>query len=114
MLKKSLAGVGLTVAAIAGSITPAMAIGDSDGLANSLQGAGGTNMTGTWGDDSPNFHFLDNPNICVPEIHNIGVGVLGVAVPVEVPALSGQSKQYCSVGETVQGSGDHGISHVIG
>jgi hypothetical protein len=114
MLKKALAGAGVAIAAVASMTAPASAIGDSDGSTGSVQGAGGTNVTGTWGDNSPNFHFLDNPNICLPEVHNIAVGVLGVAVPVEVPVLNSQPKQYCAVGQGTQGVGDSGVSHVIG
>jgi len=114
MVKKVLAAAGLAASAVAVAAAPASAIGNSDGTTSSLQGAGGTNVTGTWGDNSPNFHFLDNPNICLPEIHNIGVAVLGVAVPVEVPIASTQPVQYCSVGQTTQGTGDSGVSHLVG
>ncbi|WP_051940220.1 hypothetical protein [Phaeacidiphilus oryzae] len=114
MVKKVLAAAGVAATAVAMAAAPASAIGDHDGSTNSLQGAGGTNMTGTWGNNSPNFHFLDNPNICLPEIHNIAVAVAGVAVPVEVPVASTQPKQYCSVGNTTQGNGDGGVSHLIG
>ena len=114
MLKKALATAGAVVAAVAAMTAPASAIGDSDGSTGSLQGAGGTNVTGTWGDNSPNFHFLDNPNICLPEVHNIAVGVLGVAVPVEVPVLNSQPKQYCAIGQGTQSTGDGGVGHVIG
>ncbi|MER8185567.1 rodlet layer protein [Kitasatospora sp. NPDC094015] len=114
MLKKTFASVGLAAAALAAIATPASAIGDADGSAASIQGNGGTNSTGTYGNHSPNFHFLDNPNICLPEIHNIGVGVLGVAVPVEVAALNNQPKQTCVVGQSTLGSGDGGVSHLVG
>ncbi|WP_035847962.1 hypothetical protein [Kitasatospora azatica] len=114
MIKKTLAAVGLVAAAVASSTVPAVAIGDSDGSGASVQGNGGTNVTGTWGDHSPNFHFLDNPNICLPEIHNIGVGVLGVAVPVEVPIANSGGKQYCTQGQGTQSHGDGGVSHLVG
>jgi len=114
MLKKTFASVGLAAAALAAVSTPAVAIGNADGSAGSIQGNGGTNASGTWGNHSPNFHFADNPNICLPEIHNIGVAVLGVAVPVEVDALNNQPKQTCVVGEGTIGSGDGGVSHLVG
>ncbi|MEY9962116.1 ABC-type amino acid transport substrate-binding protein [Streptacidiphilus sp. MAP12-16] len=114
MFKQALAAAGVAAAALAMTSAPASAISDSDGSTMSAQGAGGTNVTGTWGDHSPNFHFLDNPNICLPEVHNIAVAVLGVAVPVEVPVLNSQPKQYCAVGQSTQGTGDSGVSHVIG
>jgi hypothetical protein len=114
MLKKALASAGLCAVAIAMTSAPASAIGDSNGSTLSGQGNGGTNSTGTWGNDSPNFHFLDNPNICLPEIHNVGVAVLGVAVPVEVPVANSQPQQYCSVGQGTQGHGDAGVSHLVG
>ncbi|GAA3045277.1 hypothetical protein GCM10020229_65660 [Kitasatospora albolonga] len=114
MLQKTFAAVGLAAAAMAAGTVPASAIGNADGGAAGLSGHGGTNATGTWGDHSPNFHVLDNPNICLPEVHNIAVGVLGVAVPVEVDALSNQPKQTCVVGPGTQGSGDGGVSHLVG
>ncbi|MGF1427344.1 rodlet layer protein [Kitasatospora sp. LaBMicrA B282] len=114
MLKKSLAAAGMAAAALAMTAAPALAIGDSDGSAASVQGSGGTNATGTVGDKSPNFHTLDNPNICLPEVHNIAVAVIGVAVPVEVPVLNNQPKQICNVGQNTQSSGDSGVSHLIG
>ncbi|WP_380278484.1 rodlet layer protein [Kitasatospora purpeofusca] len=114
MIKKSLAAAGLAAAAIAMSAGSAGAIADSDGAAVSAQGNGGTNQTGTHGDHSPNFHTLDNANICLPEIHNVAVGVLGIAVPVEVPILNSTPKQICNVGQNTQSSGDAGVSHLIG
>ncbi|GAA1401205.1 hypothetical protein GCM10009639_43210 [Kitasatospora putterlickiae] len=114
MIKKSLAAAGLAAAAIAMSAGSAGAIADSDGSAVSVQGNGGTNHTGTNGDHSANFHTLDNPNICLPEIHNVAVGVLGVAVPIEVPVLNSTPKQICNVGQNTQSSGDAGVSHLIG
>ncbi|RAG87095.1 rodlet layer protein [Streptacidiphilus pinicola] len=114
MYKKALGAMSLAATALAMAAVPASAISDSDGQATGIQGNGGTNMTATHGNDSPNFHTLDNPNICVPEVHNIAVAVIGVAVPVEVPVLSQQLKQYCNVGETTQGTGDGGVSHLIG
>ncbi|MEV7182912.1 rodlet layer protein [Kitasatospora sp. NPDC093102] len=114
MIKKTLAAAGLAAAALAMSAGSASAIADSDGAATSVQGNGGTNHTGTFGDNSPNFHTLDNPNICLPEIHNVAVGVLGLAVPVEVPVLNNQPKQICNVGQNTQSSGDSGVSHLIG
>ncbi|GAA2129558.1 hypothetical protein GCM10009760_00910 [Kitasatospora kazusensis] len=114
MIKKTFATVGLVAAAVAAAATPASAIGNADGATGSIQGNGGTNATGTWGNHSPNFHFLDNPNICFPEIHNVGVAVLGVAVPVEVQALNNQPKQTCVVGQSTAASGDGGVSHLVG
>jgi hypothetical protein len=114
MLKKALTAAGIAATALAMSSGSASAIGDHDGTGMSSQGAGGTNLTGTWGDNSPNFHFLDNPNVCLPEVHNIAVGVLGVAVPVEVPVLNSQPKQYCAIGQGTQSNGDAGVSHVVG
>jgi opacity protein-like surface antigen len=115
MIKKSLTAAGLAVAAIAMSAGSASAIVDSDGSAVSVQGDGGTNATGTQGNHSPNFHTLDNPNVCLPEVHNIAVAALiGVAVPVEVPILNSTPKQICDVGQPTQSSGDAGVSHLIG
>lgn len=114
MIQKSFAAAGLAAAALAAAATPASAIGNADGAAGSFQGNGGTNYTGTHGDNSPNFHFLDNPNICLPEIHNISVAVLGVAVPVEVPVANSGGKQICSVGQGTQSKGDGGVSHLVG
>ncbi|MET8545878.1 rodlet layer protein [Kitasatospora sp. NPDC004799] len=114
MIKKTLAAAGLAAAALAMSAGSASAIVDADGAATSVQGNGGTNHTGTTGNGSPNSHVLDNPNICLPEIHNIAVAVIGVAVPVEVPVLNNQPKQICNVGQNTQSTGDAGISHLIG
>ncbi|MFE7532450.1 rodlet layer protein [Kitasatospora sp. NPDC057542] len=114
MIQKSFAAAGLAVAALAGAAAPASAIADSDGAAASIEGNGGTNFTGTVGNDSPNFHFLDNPNICLPEIHNIAVAVAGLAVPVEVPIANNGGRQYCTVGQGTQSQGDGGVSHLVG
>ncbi|MGW3076744.1 MULTISPECIES: rodlet layer protein [unclassified Kitasatospora] len=114
MIQKSFAAAGLAVAALAGAAAPAYAIGDADGAAASIEGNGGTNFTGTVGNNSPNFHFLDNPNICLPEIHNIAVAVAGLAVPVEVPVANTGGKQYCTIGQGTQSQGDGGVSHLIG
>ncbi|MFD5432785.1 rodlet layer protein [Kitasatospora sp. NPDC091257] len=114
MIKKSLAAAGLAAAAFAMSAGSASAIVDSDGAATSVQGNGGTNHTGTAGNGSPNNHVLDNPNICLPEIHNVAVAVIGIAVPVEVPVLNNQPKQICNVGQNTQSTGDAGVSHLIG
>ncbi|GAA2231361.1 MULTISPECIES: rodlet layer protein [Kitasatospora] len=114
MLKKTFATIGLAAAAVAAASTPAVAIGDSDGHSASMQGNGGTNATGTVGNHSPNFHFMDNPNVCLPEIDNVAVAVLGVAVPVKVDALNTNPKQTCVVGQGTQGSGDGGVGHLIG
>jgi hypothetical protein len=114
MYKKALTAASLAVASVAMIASPAAAIGDSDGSASAVQGNGGTNATGTVGNGSSNFHTLDNPNICLPEVHNIAVAVVGVAVPVEVPILNSTPKQICNVGHTTQGTGDAGISHLIG
>ncbi|MFD0528814.1 rodlet layer protein [Kitasatospora arboriphila] len=113
MLKKTFAGLGLAAAALATAAAPATRSATRT-APRSIQGNGGTNATGTWGNHSPNFHFADNPNVCLPEIHNIGVAVLGVAVPVEVDALNNQPKQTCVVGQGTLGSGDGGVSHLIG
>ena len=112
MLKKALAAAGIAAAAIAATAGPASAIGDADGTATAMQGAGGTNVTGTWGDNSPNFHFLDNPNICLPEIHHIQVGL--VPVQADVPVLNQQGHQTCNVGQAAQSDGDAPLSHLVG
>ncbi|MBV6696297.1 rodlet layer protein [Kitasatospora aureofaciens] len=114
MIQKSFAAAGLAIAALAAAAAPATAIGDADGAAASIEGNGGTNFTGTVGNNSPNFHFLDNANICLPEVHNIAVGVLGVAVPVEVPIANSGGKQYCTQGQGTQSHGDGGVSHLVG
>ncbi|MFD4654627.1 rodlet layer protein [Kitasatospora sp. NPDC058444] len=114
MIKKSLAAAGLAAAALAMSAGSASAIVDSDGAATSVQGNGGTNHTGTYGNGSPNNHVLDNPNICLPEIHNVAAAVIGIAVPIEVPVLNNQPKQICNVGQNTQSTGDAGVSHLIG
>ncbi|MEV7182913.1 rodlet layer protein [Kitasatospora sp. NPDC093102] len=114
MIQKSFAAAGLAVAALAGAAAPASAIADSDGASASIEGNGGTNFTGTVGNDSPNFHFLDNPNICLPEIHNIAVAVGGLAIPLEVPIANNGGRQYCNVGQGTQSQGDGGVSHLIG
>ena len=112
MLKKALAATTLAAAALAMAAGSASALGDSDGSTMSAQGAGGTNTTGTWGDNSPNFHFLDNPNICLPEIHHIQVGL--VPVQADVPVGNQQLHQTCNVGQATQGNGDGALSHLIG
>ncbi|MFC1418347.1 rodlet layer protein [Streptacidiphilus cavernicola] len=112
MLKKALAATTLAAAALAMAAGSASALGDSDGSSTSLQGAGGTNTTGTWGDNSPNFHFLDNPNICLPEIHHVQVGL--VPVQADVPVGNQQLHQTCNVGQATQGNGDGALSHLIG
>ena len=112
MLKKALAAAGLAAVTLAMTSAPASAIGDSDGSTGSLQGAGGTNVTGTWGDNSPNFHFLDNPNVCLPRVDHVQVGL--VPVQAEVPVLNQQLNQTCNVGQATQGAGDAPASHLIG
>ncbi|WP_329564977.1 rodlet layer protein [Kitasatospora sp. NBC_01266] len=112
MIKKTLASVGLVAAAMAAGVTPAMAIGDSDGSGASVQGNGGTNATGTWGNHSPNFHFLDNPNICLPEIHHVQVGL--VPIQADIPVGNQQLHQVCNVGQPTQANGDGAVSHLIG
>lgn len=115
MIKKVLAAAGVAAAGVAMAATPAMAITDLDGSASSTQGNGGTNATGTQGNHSPNFHTLDNPNICaLKDVHNVAVNVIGAAVPIEVKALNVNPEQTCDVGQTTQGSGDGGVSHLIG
>ncbi|GAA1221254.1 hypothetical protein GCM10009665_09300 [Kitasatospora nipponensis] len=112
MIKKTLASVGLVAAALAAGVTPAMAIGNADGSAASLQGNGGTNATGTWGDHSPNFHFMDNPNICLPEIHHVQVGL--IPIQADIPVGNQQLHQTCNVGQPTQSNGDGVASHLIG
>ena len=112
MLKKALAATTLAAAALAMAAGSAAALGDSDGSATSAQGDGGTNTTGTWGDNSPNFHFLDNPNICLPEIHHVQVGL--VPVQADVPIGNQQLHQTCNVGQATQSTGDGALSHLIG
>ncbi|MFJ1703319.1 rodlet layer protein [Kitasatospora sp. NPDC088346] len=114
MIKKALAVAGIAAAGFTMATAPAMAIGDSDGAAVSGQGNGGTNHTGTEGNHSPNYHTLDNPNLCLPEVHNIAVAVIGAAVPIEVKALNNNPEQTCVVGQNTVGSGDGGVSHLIG
>ncbi|GAA4854028.1 rodlet layer protein [Kitasatospora sp. NPDC048365] len=114
MIKKALAAAGIAAAGLTFATSPAMAIADSDGSATSLQGNGGTNATGTQGNHSPNTHTLDNPNLCLPEVHNIAVAVIGAAVPIEVKALNNNPEQTCVVGQNTVGSGDGGVSHLIG
>ncbi|MCQ4082842.1 rodlet layer protein [Streptomyces sp. RB6PN25] len=113
MMNKALATVGITAAAIGMTAAPAMAIGDSDGFAASAQGNGGNNATGTHGNQSPNFHTLDNPNICLPEIKDIQA-VQAVAVQVPVGILNQTTKQICNQGHTTQATGDAPLSHLIG
>ncbi len=112
MLKKVLAVAGLAAAGVAMSAAPSLAIGDADGSAASVQGNGGTNATGTTGNHSPNFHTLDNPNICLPEVHHVQVGL--IPVQVDVPVLNQQQHQICNVGQTTQANGDGALSHLIG
>ncbi|QMU79513.1 rodlet layer protein [Streptacidiphilus sp. PB12-B1b] len=112
MLKKAFAAAGIAAATLAMTSAPASAIGDSDGSTLSAQGAGGTNVTGTWGDNSPNFHFLDNPNICLPEVHHVQVGL--IPVQADLPIADQQSHQTCNVGQATQGAGDAPLSHLIG
>ncbi|MDH6138659.1 MULTISPECIES: rodlet layer protein [Kitasatospora] len=112
MLKKVFATAGLATAALAMASAPSFAIADADGSAASIQGDGGTNHTGTFGDHSPNFHTLDNPNICLPRIDHIQIG--GVPINVEIPVLNQQQVQQCNVGQTTQTTGDAPLSHLIG
>ncbi|MBF9073480.1 rodlet layer protein [Streptacidiphilus fuscans] len=112
MIKKSLAAAGLAAAALAVTAAPSFAIGDSDGMAMSTQGAGGTDVTGTWGNGSPNYHAADNANICLPEVHHVQVGL--IPVQVDVPVLNQQGHQICNVGQTTQTFGDAPLSHLIG
>ncbi|MEY9840728.1 rodlet layer protein [Streptomyces sp. 846.5] len=112
MLKKTFATAGLVLSATAMAMSPAAALGNSDGSATAMQGAGGTNVTGTWGDHSPNFHTLDNPNICLPEVHHVAVGL--IPVQVDVPVLNQQGHQTCNVGQATQSDGDAPLSHLIG
>ncbi len=114
MIKKTLATVGIAASAFAMTTVPASAIIDHDGSAVSGQGDGGTNHNGTEGNHSPNYHTLDNPNLCLPEVHNIAVAVIGAAVPIEVKALNNNPEQTCVVGQNTVGSGDGGVSHLIG
>ena len=112
MLKKALAATTLAAAALAMAAGSAAALGDSDGSTTSLQGNGGTNTTGTWGDNSPNFHFLDNPNICLPEIHHVSVGL--IPIQADIPVANQQLHQTCNVGQATQSTGDGALSHLIG
>jgi hypothetical protein len=112
MLKKVFATAGLATAALAMASAPSFAIGDADGSAASVQGDGGTNHTGTVGDHSPNFHTLDNPNICLPEVHHVQVGL--IPIQADVPVLNQQNHQICNVGQTTQANGDGALSHLIG
>ncbi|MDH6138660.1 pSer/pThr/pTyr-binding forkhead associated (FHA) protein [Kitasatospora sp. GP30] len=112
MIKKTLAVAGLAAAALGAAVSPASAIANADGSAASLQGNGGTNNTGTYGDHSPNFHFLDNANVCLPQIDHVQVGLLDVNA--EVPIGNQQPHQICNVGQTTQTTGDGVASHLIG
>ena len=113
MFGKALAVVGTAAAALSVASGSALAIGDADGSAVSTQGNGGTNITGTWGDHSPNFHVLDNPNICLPEVHHVQVGIL-VPVQADVPVGDQQLHQICNVGQSTQTDGDAPASHLVG
>jgi hypothetical protein len=67
---------------------------------------GGTNPAGIFGDHPPNFHTLDNPNICLPEVHNIQVGPLGEAAGyVAAAVLNNQPRQICNVSQSQGGPG---------
>ncbi|TQF04910.1 rodlet layer protein [Kitasatospora acidiphila] len=112
MLKKVFATAGLATAALAMATAPSFAIADADGSAASIQGDGGTNHTGTIGDHSPNFHALDNPNICLPRIDHVQIGLIDVNA--EIPVLNQQQVQQCNVGQTTQTTGDGALSHLIG
>ena len=112
MLKKAMAVTGLALTAAVMSVGSASAIGNADGNATSLQGNGGTNTTGTSGNHSPNFHAADNPNICLPEVHHVSVGL--IPIQADVPLLNQQQHQICNVGHTTQGEGDGALSHLIG
>ncbi|MDH6140175.1 MULTISPECIES: rodlet layer protein [Kitasatospora] len=113
MIKKVLASAGLAAAAVAAMAGPANAIANADGSAASIQGNGGTNQTDTHGDHSPNFHTLDNPNICLPRIDHVAVGLIA-AINVEIPVANQQAEQICNVGHTTQTTGDGALSHLIG
>jgi hypothetical protein len=110
--KKTLSALGLAAAGIAMMAVPAAAIGNADGSTNSTEGAGGTDNTGTIGNSSPAFHTLDNPNICLPEVHHVQVGL--IPVQADLPIADQQLHQTCNVGHTTQGAGDGALSHLIG
>ncbi|MHA6762333.1 rodlet layer protein [Streptacidiphilus sp. PAMC 29251] len=112
MLKKAITATGIALTAVTMSMGSAAALGNADGNATSVQGPGGTNTTGTFGNHSPNFHTADNPNICLPEVHHVQVGL--VPVQADVPILNQQQHQICNVGHTTQGEGDGALSHLIG
>jgi opacity protein-like surface antigen len=112
MIKKTLAVAGLAAAALGAAVTPASAIANADGSAASLQGAGGTNHSGTYGDHSPSFELLNNANVCLPRIDHVQVGLLDVNA--EVPIADQQAVQQCNVGQTTQTQGDGALSHLIG
>ncbi|QMU79514.1 rodlet layer protein [Streptacidiphilus sp. PB12-B1b] len=113
MIKQTLSVVGLAMTAAALVVSPAAAIGNSDGTTNSLQGAGGTNVTGTHGHNSPSHHTLENTNLCLPEVHHAQVGVL-VPVQADVPVADQQLHQTCQSGQGTQGAGDGAVSHLLG
>ncbi|WP_034089655.1 hypothetical protein [Streptacidiphilus albus] len=113
MLKQALSVVGLTVAAAAMVVSPAAAIGNSDGSTHSLQGAGGTDVTGTHGHHSPGYHTLENANVCLPEVHHVQVGVIP-PLQADLPIADQQLHQTCQNGQATQGAGDGVGSHLIG
>jgi hypothetical protein len=113
MIKQTLSVVGLAMTAAALVVSPAAAIGNSDGTTNSVQGNGGTGVTGTFGHNSPSHHTLDNTNLCLPEVHHVQVGVL-VPVQADVPVADQQLHQVCQSGQGTQGAGDGAASHLIG
>jgi opacity protein-like surface antigen len=112
MIKKTLAVAGLAAAALGAAVAPASAIANADGAAASLQGMGGTNHSGTYGNNSPSFEMLNNANICLPRIDHVQVGL--VDVNAEIPIADQQAVQECNVGQPTQTQGDAALSHLIG
>jgi hypothetical protein len=113
MIKHALAVVGLAMTAATVVVAPAAAVGNSDGSTHSLQGRGGTDVTGTHGHNSPGHHVLDNTGLCLPELHHAQVGVL-VPVQANVPVGNQQRHQTCQNGQGTQGAGDGTLSHLLG
>ncbi len=113
MFKQTLSVVGLAMTAAALVVSPAAAVGNSDGSTNSLQGHGGTDVTSTHGHNSPSHHTLDNTSLCLPELHHAQVGIL-VPVQADVPAADQQQHQTCQNGQGTQGAGDGVGSHLLG
>lgn len=121
-MKKYLAAAAVTasVAGVAMSAAPAMAIGN-DGGTTSLSGNGAQDATGnaaTLGHQSPQANLVSDSlnNLClgVPAKVNAG-SLVGVLVPVavqDVNVLSAPQNQQCADNGT-QAKGDEPLSHLV-